>query len=75
VIPKKEATWNLKRMRQQLRKKGRPTRLRARARRSPSKRSMKSSGKRIMMYMEEPTTVQDEVKKDPGKKPEQKKKT
>ena len=38
VMPKK-ATWNLKSVRRQLRLKGRPMRLRARARRSPSKRS------------------------------------
>jgi hypothetical protein len=45
-MPKK-ASLNLKSLRQHLRRKRRPMRLRARARRSPSKRNWMSSG-RIM---------------------------
>ena len=48
VMPKK-ATLNLKRVRHQLRMKIRVTRLRARARRSPSKRSRVNSGRMMMM--------------------------
>jgi hypothetical protein len=47
-MPKK-ATLNLKRMRQQLRMKGRPTRLRARAIWSTSKSSRMSSGRMMKM--------------------------
>ena len=49
VMPKK-ATLNLKRMRQQLRMKGRPMRLRARARMSPFRRSRMISGRIMKMW-------------------------
>jgi hypothetical protein len=48
-MPKK-ASLNLKSLRQHLRMKGRPTRLRARARMSPSKRNRMSSGGMMMMW-------------------------
>jgi hypothetical protein len=47
-MPKK-ASLNLKSLRQHLRMKGRPTRLRARARMSPSRRSRMSSGRMMKM--------------------------
>ena len=50
AIPKK-ASLNLKSLRQHLRMKGRPMRLRARARRSPSKRSRMNCGWMMMMWI------------------------
>jgi hypothetical protein len=48
-MPKK-ASLNLKSLRQHLRRKRRPTRLRARGRMSPSKRSRMSSGRMMKMW-------------------------